>query len=699
MDNDSVLPALSGHRTFLRGPAGCGKTTAGIAHLLNLLSDGVSPDSILVMVPQRTLAAPYNEALQSAELPPGPRVTILTAGGLARRNIELFWPAISHTAHFAHPNQPPSFLTLETAQYYMAHLVRPLLEEGFFESVVIERNRLYSQVIDNLNKAALVGFKYTEIGDRLKGAWNGEVAQAHIYEDAQECALRFRQYCLSHNLLDFSLQVEVFQNYLWPSFLFQTVLKNSYRHLITDNLEEDTPFAHQLLRQWLPDLDSALLIFDQDAGYRRFLAADPDSAANLQESCDQVIAFDRSWVAPLPLLSFSQRIGQVLERPGAADLKLQPADMSYQDVLAFPDQPLHFYPQMLDWVVNQVQSLVTAGTPPGEIAILAPFLPDALRFSLSNRLDQAGIPFRSHRPSRSLRDEPATHCLLTLAALAHPNWGFLPSKFDLAYAFIQAIEGLDLVRAQLLVEIVYRGRKDNPHLTSFALIKTEMQSRITYTLGNRYEALRTWLLDYASQPEDELDFFFSRLFGELLSQPGFGFHTNLDAGRVAANLIESVQKFRWAVGPGLAEEGIPLGKEYSLMVQDGVIAAQYIQEYAQESNAVLIAPAYTFLMQNHPVDFQFWMDIGSQAWSERLFQPLTQPYVLNQQWPVGRIWTDVDEFETSRENLYRLVLGLTRRCRKKVFLALSELSEQGFESRNMLLKAIQRILTEATRRP
>ena len=65
-----------------------------------------------------------------------------------------------------------------------------------------------------------------------------------------------------------------------------------------------------------------------------------------------------------------------------------------------------------------------------------------------------------------------------------------------------------------------------------------MQSRITYTFGNRFEILRHWLEEYTNHPEIELDFFLSRLFGEVLSQPGFGFHTNLDAGRVAANLIE-----------------------------------------------------------------------------------------------------------------------------------------------------------------
>ena len=158
----------------------------------------------------------------------------------------------------------------------------------------------------------------------------------------------------------------------------------------------------------------------------------------------------------------------------------------------------------------------------------------------------------------------------------------------------------------------------------------------------------------------------------------------------------SVQKFRWAVGPGLVEEGIPLGKEYILMVKEGVIAAQYVQEYQQPaSDAVLIVPAYTFLMNNRPVDIQFWLDVGSPAWAERLYQPLTQPYVLSRQWPAGRIWTDLDEYETSRQNLYRLALGLVHRCRKKVYLALSELNEQGFETSSLFLKATQRILLQA----
>lgn len=137
----------------------------------------------------------------------------------------------------------------------------------------------------------------------------------------------------------------------------------------------------------------------------------------------------------------------------------------------------------------------------------------------------------------------------------------------------------------------------------------------------------------------------------------------------------------------------PLGQEYLEMVQDGVVAAQYIHSWQIEpEDAVLLAPAYTFLMNNRAVDYQFWLDIGSRGWFERLEQPLTQPYVLSRQWPPNTPWTDVEEYEASQETLYRLALGLLRRCRQKVFLGLSELNDQGNDQKGQLLKAIQRVL-------
>ncbi|MBN2148086.1 MAG: hypothetical protein JW726_11895 [Anaerolineales bacterium] len=679
--------------TFLSGPAGCGKTTAAVQHLLRLLDSGVPGRHVLIFLPQRTLGTPYLEALHNSPAAGGP-VTLLTLGGMARRMVELFWPLVAEQAGFAHPERLPTFLTLETAQYYMAHLVRPLLDEGYFESVTIDRNRLYSQIIDNLNKAAVVGFPHSEIGARLSAAASESGGQTRVYQDAQACASLFRRYCLENNLLDFSLQVEVFTQHLWDLPICRDLLQDTYQHLIYDNIEEDTPIAHDLVSNWLTNFESALLIYDEDAGYRRFLGADPQSALRLRDPCRHQVVMDESFVCSLGVISLTRSlVDRIRPTSGSKPPLPEPDPRQALEVAAH-----RFYPQMLDWVCDQVAWLVhEQGLPPGEIAILAPYLSDALRFTLVHRLENRGVSARSHRPSRSLREEPAAQCLLTLAMIAHPNWGIAPGMFEVSYALMQAIEGLDLVRAQMLTQIVYRPRQGIPVLTSFEQIIPESQERITYILGERYDYLQRWINDYAQEPPIVLDHFFSRLFGEVLAQPGFGFHAAYDAGQAAANLIESAQKFRWVAAPDVEQDSKPLGKEYIQMVKDGIIAAQYLLPWQTRSqDALLIAPAYTFLMSNRPVEVQFWLDIGSRAWAERLEQPLTHPYVLSRGWADGAQWSTVEELETAQDNLYRLTNGLLRRCRSRLYLGLSELGEQGFEQRGPLLSAFQRLLRDCS---
>ena len=674
-------------KLFVSGPAGVGKTTAGVERMRYLLSQGVPGETILMLTPQRTLQEPYLDLLYSPERSAGGEVTPATVGGLARRMVDLFWPVVAEAAGFARPDQPPVFLTLETAQYYMAHLVRPLLDEGYFESVTIDRNRLFSQIIDNLNKAAVIGFPHTDIAMRLDSSYFGDPAQRRVYADAQECANRFRQYCLDHNLLDFSLQLEVFSNILWKQSMVRDYLSRTYHHLIYDNVEEDGPRAHDILREWLPGFESALLIYDEGAGFRYFLGADVHTGWALKELCNEHIQLQDSFVMSDGVAGLDDELTEAI-LPG---FESKVEGQTSPDALSIIQS--HFYPELLDTVVDEIDGIVSSGILPSEIVILAPYLSDALRFSITHRLEERNIPWRSHRPSRSLRDEPASQALITLAALGHPHWNIHPPKFDVAYALMQSIEGLDLVRAQLLTEIVYRQR--DLRLSTFDEIKPEMQERITFSIGNRYSTLRDWIEDYRMSNTVPLDHFLRKLFGEALSQPGFGYHSNFDLVRVAASLVESVKKFRISLESdfrSLADFG-SLGREYIHMLQDGVIAASYLEGWqSEEKNAVLVAPAHTFLMMNRPVTVQFWLDIGSNGWYERLSQPLTHPYVLSREWEPGRMWADADEVQASRESLARLVSGLLHRCRERVYICLSELGESGFEQRGELLRAFQKVI-------
>ncbi|MEJ5201996.1 MAG: UvrD-helicase domain-containing protein [Anaerolineales bacterium] len=678
---------------FLEGPAGSGKTTTALFYLHSLLEQGVPPEKILILVPQRTLATPYYNLLREPYLPASVAISIVTISGLAQRMIDLFWPLIAQNAGFAHPNHPPIFLTLETAQYYMTRIVDPLIEhEGYFESVNLDRNRLCSQILDNLNKSAAVGIPLIEIGERLKKAWGGKPSQLVVYDQMQDCAIRFRRFCLQNNLLDFSLQISIFCNYLWSSFLCRQFLLNRFQFLIYDNIEEDVPVAHDLIRDWLPHFRNALLIYDTDGGYRSFLGADPEEGHTLQSVCQETMYLDQTLITSPELRIFNEVLVQSIQR---RSLIIHP---SIRECLT--SRYHRYIPEMIEDVCQQVNRLITeGGVSPGEIVIVAPYISDALRFLLINRMEQLQIPVRSHRPSRNLRDEPATQCLLTWAKLAHPHWNMPVTRLDVRNALVQSIAGLDLTRAELLSQIVHRPGKQTRELGSFDLIKPDMQQRITYFVGERYEHLRRWITNYQSnnnsQSEDNscLEVFLSRLFGEVLSHPGFGFYRNFDAAKTCTELIESVQKFRRVVSNTHDNSQHSIAVEYLRMIEKGVLAAQYLQSW-QEINeeTVLIAPAYTYLMLNRPVQYQFWLDIGSLGWWERLNQPLTHPYVLSRRWDENDVWDDVHEQQTSQTAMIRLVSGLIHRCQKGIFLYILGVNEQGNEQRGQLLLAIQSIL-------
>ncbi len=699
-------------KQYLTGPAGTGKTAKAVEHLKNLLSSGVAPYNILVLVPQRTLGGPYQAALDEADRAILGSVDIITPDSLALRTINLLWPQIGTAAGCGYPDRPPVFLTIETAQYYMTQAIDPLLREGYFDpnvvSVTITLPRLMSQLLDNLEKAAIMGLPHTEVAERLKNTLHTEISSRVAFDHAQEAVIAFHDFCLRNNLLDFGMRLEIFRDFIWANPNLRLLLTHRYRHLIVDNLEEHNPFTHGLLADWLPLVDSAKLIFDEDAGYRLFLGANAKTAASLQTHCDETITFHEAQIAPPAVLNLGHQIGQSLGATLTEALQTEFSAVAETDPRqAFTFQQTRFHPQMLIWAIDQIERLVREeGVSPNEIVILAPFVSDALRFSFLNEMERRGLPARSHRPSRALKEEPPALAMLTLARLLHPHWQMPPDSFDVMQALSLTIGDLDLVRARLLVDVLYRPYDRSGPFYPFEEVAGPVRERITYQIGHRFDELRLWLQMEVQRGHSPLDHTFSRLFGELLSQPGFGFHQSQEAGEVVANLVESIKKFRRVTTrvpmivldeSGQFRDMLPdtdtLNRAYVQMIEQGVVAALYTRSWdPSPEEAVLIAPAYTYLMSNRPMDYQIWLDAGSNGWWERIAQPLTHPYVLSVDWPANQVWEDQHEVEAQIDRLHRLILGLTRRCRRHIFIANSEISEQGYEQRGRLLFALQQML-------
>ena len=721
---------------YLSGPFGAGKTTAAIRRIQRLLrQERVRGDEILVLVPQRSLGRPYNEALRRADIPAGTLVQVTTVASMARSSVSLYWPLVASSAGFAEPRKEPTFLNLETTQYQMEGLVNAAFEQGEFDPIRLQRGRVVSQVVDNLNKAALHGFSIDETYSRLeKTAPPGDqmTARLNVLRTARRISLEFRALCQKESLVDFSLAMQIFLQEILENEWCRTHLFRTYRHLIFDNAEEETFAAQELVRRWLPHLESALIVVDEEAGYRAFLGADRENAERLADHTAHRARLSHSHITPPALSSVIGRINRAFQvntvdgapEGGADD---EAADTDAPATIVFPDEAHQFYPQMIDWAVEEIVRLVEQeGVPPGQIAVLAPFVSDALRFSLQTRLEEKDIPSASHRPSRALNAEPAVQTLLTLAALAHPTWQRPPLASDVTLSLHNAIAALDPVRASVLGQAAYgvRGTVEG-ELLSFERLREDTRKRVTFAIGESYERLRNWLAAYRAETDfTPLDRFFARVFGELLSQPGFGFHEQADAARLADQLVKSARNFRWAVGEqaGTGAEGFAMpdrgavapsspeandpaqplssgpfaiGRAYIDLVKSGALGALYLPGWTDTDDAVFIAPAYTFLMRNRVVDVQFWLDIGATGWRDRIFQPLTHPYVLSRNWPRERGWSDMDEIKSNRESLRRLLIGLMRRARGRIFLGMSSYGEGGMEQNGPLLNLLNRVQAQA----
>jgi hypothetical protein len=684
------------------GPPGAGKSTALVARLVALASEGRRPYELLVLVPQRAQAARYEQALALSRAPTRGGAEIATYYGLCRRLVALFWPLIAEQAGMD-PRREPTFLTIETTQHYMWQVVDPLIRsEGYFSELAIRRDRLLSQLIDNLNKSALVGFDHTDIFARLRSAWVGEAGRLKTFWQAQDCATRFRALCRERNLLDLSLTTELFDRYLLSEPGFQRYLTARYRHLLADNLEENVPVAHRLVSWLLPRCDSAVLLIDEQGGHRVFLGADAAGADEIASQCRERIELSELAAGAKGARAFAAAVSRALRVPAA-----RPQDGDPQEAVeVLPDAK--YWVGMVRVAAARIAELVQGGMPAHRIAVVAPYVSEVLRFSLQEALQSHGIDLFLLRPSTTLRDQHAVRGLLVLSVLAHPQWAlrlqaeaWRPSQADVALALEVALGELDPLRARLLARAaVPPGAQTLQDLaTAVGADMVGLWEQVGFQVRERYQTLQQWLAAYAQGEPQSLEGFLTSLFGDVLSRAGFGLHDDADRVRACGRLVESAAKFTEAVGRSDATDRGELARSYVELILGGIASAEYLIDWPSEppEDAAVLATAFAYVTRDLRSKVQVWLDLGAEGWWDRPNQPLTHPYVLSRQWTVGQPWREIEEDAARRQGLARLVHGLASRCDGRILLGSSELGVDGAEQSGPLQRAVLRAFAAGRR--
>jgi hypothetical protein len=665
---------------FLLGPAGTGKTTALNQRLLRLLGTREPAYTTLVLVAEPEHERTYLDSLHQSDLGPYSELQITTYNAMARDMVALFWPLLARPAGFARAYQPPTFLSYDLAQLLLWRIVAPLLVEGAFADLRLRPQQIVSQILDTLNRAALNGLSLEEAIERQKMTWVGEADHLRHLDYAATAARQFRRRCLENGLLDLSLLVEVFDTRLVKHEEFYRYFSERYRHLLVDNVEEQTPAGQNFVSTLMDATVTTAIAYDAGGGYKRFLAADPAGANQFHDRCRQVISFD-------PPASFTSTpaladLGRLVENYLLNSKKPTPqAHQAIQKVVT-----VRYRREMVTALVPVLLSLLGQGIAASEVAIVTPYLDGALRYSLAQMLREAGIPFYLLRRRSTPREEPRVRAWLTWLALAHPDWNVQPSSYDVAEALSLSIAGLDPVRAALLAERLYLA--DSAFLLPAADLPEKAAQRIGPEGVALYERLRQWLL--AEGGSHPIDTFLHRLCDGLLARPPFQPEPDLAGAAVCAWLVRSAGRVRQAAPAMGLDRGAGIGETFIKGIEQGLVTADPPDlGDPPDLDGVMISTIYGYLLAGKPVRYQVWLETAAQGWWDIPRQPLSNAFVLAQSRNPERPWTMDEEFNMRNQLLSRIIRGLCARCRDGVILTHSDLDRRGQRQDGPLWRALQ----------
>ncbi|CUS03876.2 conserved protein of unknown function [Candidatus Promineifilum breve] len=667
----------AGGASYLYGPAGTGKTTALHQRLIRLLRQEPAY-TVLALVAEPEHRAAFFDAVHASGLGPYSELNVTNYSRLAQSMAALFWPLVARDAGFERPYVPPTFLSYDQAQVLMWRIVTPLLAQGAFANLRLRPQQIVSQLLDTLNRAALNALPLEEAIARQTRTWAGEPERRFHLDDAATAARAFRRRCLADSLLDLSLTVELFDTQLVRHPEFHRYFRERYRHLIVDNLEEQTPAGQNFVAGLMGETQTTAVAVDAGGGYKRFLAADPHGAEGMRGRFTHVFDFSHSFVAPADMTALANQVENhllhtTLPTEGAAERVLTVVGGRYRrEMIANLGPVLH-------------ELVYGRGVAARDIAVIVPYMDGALRYMLTGALREAGLPYRLLRRRTSPREEPRVRAWLTWLALAHPGWGVHPAPYDVAEALTLSIHSLDPARAQLLVDNLYRPAA--PELLPIEQLPARIAERVGAEDAHLVEEARLWLA--ARAHSDTIDVFLHSLFNDLLARPEFQPEPDVAGAAVLDWLVRSAARLRKAApAMGLLTEA-DLGAAFIDAVNQGLVTANP-PDWGEppDPEGVVLSTIYAYLLAGEPARVQVWLETAAQGWWDIPRQPLSNAFVLAQSRSPEIPWTVDEEFAVRNELLTRIVRGLTARCREGVILATSDLDRRGARQDGPLWRAL-----------
>lgn len=622
---DQRPAGLDATHLFISGGPGAGKSALLIETIRKAVNDGIPGDRVLLLAPDRRVARQIGARLNEPGSGIAGRIPALSYHSFMQELIRRWWPLVMQDLDIN--AAAPEFLPFNLAQFSCLHTYRE--DPGNLQRLTIREQRLIVQVLSTMTLSAANQLSLEEGWARVAGGL-GLTGSDPVIQDALALTSRFRQQCLQAGVMPVDLQMEA-AGRLLANPRVRNDLLDRFTMIAIDDLDEFVPLLAMECTALAGETARAVVTFSPDGGLRWMLGASVERAGEIRDDLLNSGRFAHHNLGDKPPRPVDWLLAGIVGQLADAPEDTWPLQEANQ-----PDG-------MTRQVVEVVNRLLTAGTDPGEIVLLIPYLDSVLAGELERGFEAAGAGFQVDRRWFSLLDNPESRACLTVLRCVYPGMSRKATSMEVA-DLLATLTGADPITAQRWVSDVFDASSGKLHRPQ----KHRQVPDEVRLLGRWGE----WAL---IRDQISLDRKLEHLAVRVFAPHQSASRTALVSACYA--LANEARRFL-ATTPRLGLTG-PMEQQFFQYVDSDVVSADRLES---PTGGVMLTTPAAFLTSGRVVQYQCWLDVASPSWWEPPMLLLSNPHAMSGA-HTGNL---LDEDQLRNRLLGRIVRNLSARCSEQI---------------------------------
>ena len=408
-------------------------------------------ESIIFIVPNSTTKLKYERNL---DIEISESLNITTYIGFIKREIIKFWPLITEKCNqIKNKSILPTFIPSSLSEYIIINKVNEERNaNGYFQDITATNRSISNSINNNMNKAALALIDFQSIGEKIYlSKKNRDNLMRFSYSQMDEIVAYYISRLLENSMLDNSLAIYLYNNYLLNDDVYINYLSKKFKYLIIDSLENSSNAEVDFINLLSNYTMDTYIYFNEKRDYSVFNNID------IEYIYENII----------------DKIKDNNEDVSRNNTELSDIYLLNSKVILNDSSQL--YNEMIGEVCNKVIELVAKGVKLNEIAIISPVNNTILDYQIKSILNDNKISVFNTKKHNKIVDYPYSNALVVAACIFYDCEGYI--KEDEYISFIEILFDVNRIKAYK----IYRNKEEN----------IEYKALKEYILSKKSENLKT----------------------------------------------------------------------------------------------------------------------------------------------------------------------------------------------------------------